>query len=557
MNRLFSEPIEFHRIDNEQIDQYIEPNERSLKRYDENFTIRHSILFCLLNALPYPSSKKDLIELSIKENLTSSKIIEEFKNTYSAEKAIFFYTKYEFIYGTLNSALRTTNIRHLFAFRFIIQDICHEMCQLMSQKSDDHAVIVYRCQRGDSYEIADLISAHKNGSFVTITSFFSTSKSRDCAMDFLRATGAKLCDSKSLPILFKITINKEDVSPFLPIAEISQISNFPEEQEVLLAPGQCFSIDRHDIIFEQDINVFVFEMTLKKRFNESIASIYNELEQKWSSEMNSSSLNIGTLLLQDKRLNEAKEYFMQLLSNTYDKNTSYVCYQSLFSIASKTNNTDEAMRMLEKMNEIKRDPTTSSTHRDNLRFTQEDFISMKEISEQTMNIVSLMSHGRSMHEILTNMRNGTFRAQFQQLNEKIYKFTSILMKNNMYELAIHHIEPVLYLNQTLALAALEPLLNVKYNIRLGYCYRKLKSNNEALKYYKLALEQIVDSVSDDYIEATIGMAQTLESMNSYEEALNNYIEVATIYNNNSTIGSPEERHEIEKSIERVLSYFIT
>ncbi|CAF4635194.1 unnamed protein product, partial [Rotaria socialis] len=260
----FTDPIKFsftnNQEDNDDIGILTEPKERSFRQHNENFIGRYSIFLYMLHAQPYSSSKIDLINLLKEEDLATSDQIKMFEDTYSPEQAIPFYTRHGFIYENLNRALRELNIRHIFLFRFILQDICYKLRDLMSREPDNNELTIYRGQISSPQEIAELVGAYQNQSIVAVNSFFSISKDRNIAKFFLTGAQSSLCDGTRLATIFEIIIKKQDVSQFLPVADISQLSDFPKEKEVLFAPGQIFTINKFDIIFESGVNIYTFKM---------------------------------------------------------------------------------------------------------------------------------------------------------------------------------------------------------------------------------------------------------------------------------------------------------
>ncbi|CAF4009397.1 unnamed protein product [Rotaria sp. Silwood1] len=94
-------------------------------------------------------------------------------------------------------------------------------------------------------------------------------------------------------------------------------------------------------------------------------------------------------------------------------------------------------------------------------------------------------------------------------------------------------------------------------MQLGHCYRGLRLNEKAVKNYELALEKGIHVLLDEYIETLIGIGKSWEAMKNFEQALHRYIQVAEIYQGDSTIADPEKVHFIEERIKRITSDLIT
>ncbi|CAF3052371.1 unnamed protein product [Rotaria socialis] len=553
----FTDPIKFsftnNQEDNDDIGILTEPKERSFRQHNENFIGRYSIFLYMLHAQPYSSSKIDLINLLKEEDLATSDQIKMFEDTYSPEQAIPFYTRHGFIYENLNRALRELNIRHIFLFRFILQDICYKLRDLMSREPDNNELTIYRGQISSPQEIAELVGAYQNQSIVAVNSFFSISKDRNIAKFFLTGAQSSLCDGTRLATIFEIIIKKQDVSQFLPVADISQLSDFPKEKEVLFAPGQIFTINKFDIIFESGVNIYTFKMVLKTGFKECLNQVYTKVEKIRSVQVHHPLFHIGTLLAEEKRFQEAQDLYKDLLSKDVNEDINYACYRQLMTIANQQHNTHEAKLWFDKMNEIKVGKTASPNHDDGIPIRTEDYStlhhSMQEIQNLAGNFLSLSTH--DLCQALNNDENLSNR--FENLNDHVYNMVLIMIKNKQYTLAIHYTEAALFSSSISGMIPLRPSLKVNFYIQLGYCYQELKRNDESLKYYKMALEDKTHCSPDDYIRTVHCVGKILETTNCYEEALHVYIQLAEDYNNDSNIGNREQRHEVEECIERVMS----
>ncbi|CAF4275967.1 unnamed protein product, partial [Adineta steineri] len=185
---------------------------------------RYFMLQCLLDAEPIPSDNDNLIELFRTKLSVSEQGIYEFKTNYTADQAVLFYTKYGFIYKEINEALRSINIDYLLRFRFVLKDIYNQLTHLMAVKPTDEATNVYRGQYIHFYEIFDLFNSFKQRVPTIINSFFSTSLDRQVSLGFLKAGSERNSSITSVPVLFTITIQKQDVSSDSPFADISQYS---------------------------------------------------------------------------------------------------------------------------------------------------------------------------------------------------------------------------------------------------------------------------------------------------------------------------------------------
>lgn len=512
---------------------------------------------CLLDAPSFPSDTDDLIELFVTNDFAAPQEIEKFKETYSSSEGLRFYTRDPFIYSRLNYALRTTNIDHLVPFRFVFQDICNQLRDLMVQEPDDKVFTLYRGQQSNVYEISELYSAYFHQSFITNTTFFSTSTDRDVAVGFLRTAIADPYDFNASFILLKFTVRKQDASNYFPFADISKFSNHPKEKEVLFAPGQIFTINNYSVIHENITNIFVFEMNMNNEVDKGIERVHGQFKKLCGLYANDSLLCLVGLLTEYKRLDEAKKLCSSLIPKNEDQNKKYVCYQNLSQIAMEQNDTDEAKIMHKRMNEIKFGAEQFSTTSNGILIRKTDYDEIQTITSQLMNMNSKLSLEQPLDELLAYTQSDEYDNDFKTAMISQYSVARTLMKSGVYGIAITAFELLLHSIKTNENISFDVLLLPRCHMQLGHCYRLLKSNDQSLKNYELALEQNIQLPTDEHIETLVGLGETLEAMNNYKGALYKYIEVAEIYIHDLTIDRLEEHRDNEEAIQRVLSHFVT
>jgi tetratricopeptide (TPR) repeat protein len=530
-----------------------EPADRSLKRFDKDFVFRYIMLMCLLDAPSSQSDKNDLIELFEKETLALPKEIEKFKETYSPSQAVLFYTRDVFIYRNLNTALRRKNIRHLLPFRIVLQNIYKQLHKQMEEETSDETLTLYRVQQSSEFEIVDLLVAYHQHSPVTITSFFSTSKDPKAAIDFLDCTRPE--NLTYVQILFIITAQKQDASHYFPFADISKISQHADEAEVLFVPGQMFDINNIEINFEKTVRIYTISMSMKNRFDESFTAVHEKFQTLLNVHMNDSLLCLAQLLVDHEQLDEAKELYNQFSEND-DKNKKYACYEGLFTIANRQNDTNEAEMMHQKMTETKFGSERLTTNFSGLKVSQTDRDECSTGVNHMMNLNSQLSADRPLDELRAYANSDNYRNDLDQAARMAYKFGTMMVQQGIYPLAIQFLETGLRTMKAETGVPCDPLLKAKFCMQLGHCYRELKMNDTALENYKLAFEQSVRLPLDEYIRTLIGFGVVLEAMKNYQDALYKYIEVAEIYKDNSTIDGLDERRHIEECIRRVTSHLI-
>jgi tetratricopeptide (TPR) repeat protein len=296
---------------------------------------------------------------------------------------------------------------------------------------------------------------------------------------------------------------------------------------------------------------------MKSGFDAEFTAVHEKFQNLLKRHMNDSLLCFAQFLTEYKRFDEAKQLYGQLLSQNADKNKKCACYEGLCSIANKQNDTSEATIMHQKTTETKFGTELPTTNASGILLTKTEHEEFQTNRNQIMNLDSKMSLDWLLDESSADVQSDDYRNSLQQTTQLAYKLATMMMKKGEYMLPIQLFEGTLPMMELQDTAGFDPLLKAKYYMQLGHCYRELKFDTTALENYKLSLEQNIHLPLDEYIETLIGLGAVLEATNDYKDALYRYIEIAEIYQDNSTIGGLEERHHIEECIQRVTSHLIS
>ncbi|CAF3971426.1 unnamed protein product [Rotaria sp. Silwood1] len=180
-------------------------------------------------------ANQEMIEECQQQYLHNDKdiqIVHEFKEKYQREHAIWWYTRDCFLYRILNKALRMQDVDILYKFRFFIADLHLQLKETTNIKS---MIIVYRGQGMNVNEFENLTKTC--GGLLSINHFLSTSKNKKIALSF---ASQSINRSGIVAVLFEMKINpKSRKSPF---SDISKLSFYPKEDEVLFSMGTVFRI---------------------------------------------------------------------------------------------------------------------------------------------------------------------------------------------------------------------------------------------------------------------------------------------------------------------------
>lgn len=189
-------------------------------------------------------SREDQMELvqlckADETNGSQLKIIEEFEKTYPTRNALWWYTRDSCLYRMLNKALRFRDIDTLITFRTFIADLYQQLKVAQQETTEQSVIYVYRGQLISSEELDHIKSSV--GRYVSMNSFFSTTLDRELAVFYLPCSGNVL-ENELHGVLFEIEVD-QSVTDTKPYANISHLSSFEAEREVLFMLGSIFKIE--------------------------------------------------------------------------------------------------------------------------------------------------------------------------------------------------------------------------------------------------------------------------------------------------------------------------
>lgn len=229
--------------------------------------------------LPYPANSKqrfvETLKIYYKRQDKNIETLEEFERDYNSENAIQWYTRETFIYNILNCALRQHNLLLIFLFGFFLQDMHRQLQREYKRMKLEWADLQFKLYRGQCISRSELRehthplsppSFSQNGVKIINNSLFSTTLDRSQAL--IRTNpGLDPTNSDSVQnILFEIDVvmNREDDDSChrRPFADISRLSQFDSEQEILFMIGTSFYFDPKTIQYDEKDHVWIFKLEL-------------------------------------------------------------------------------------------------------------------------------------------------------------------------------------------------------------------------------------------------------------------------------------------------------
>jgi hypothetical protein len=176
----------------------------------------------------------ECMEYFRKDNIQKKKI-KQFKNEYTPDKAIEWYTRDSFLYRLVNKALRSLYMEEIITFRPYIKDLCKQLEQLHRQNQSDKPLTVFRGYGNMTPRQLDKIKENI-GALISFNGFLSTSTNYEVAVMY---AGSRSAYQASVIFQIKTNYNLKNVI----FADISKLSNIQDEDEVLFSLCSVFRID--------------------------------------------------------------------------------------------------------------------------------------------------------------------------------------------------------------------------------------------------------------------------------------------------------------------------
>ena len=479
-------------------------------------------------------SQQELVSFLKKEyngNPSQLSIVREFEEDYSYDKAVWWYTRESFLYKVLNKALRVQKFDLLFIFRFFIRDmdrqIKHHQCSI--------PIRVYRGQLLSSEALEKL--KNSLGEFISMNSFVSASLDRQLALFYIADANFS---SNLERVLFDIEADPR-LDAVKPFANITSISYFCKEKEVLFTVGAIFQI--MDIHPTED-RVWVIRMKLCSDNDGDLKSTLEHMKQQYGCG-ETSLLSLGRVLEAMGRFDEAEKYFFRLLNELPSGHEDIAhCYHNLGIVAQDKGDFRSSLEWHHKSLEIK----MQTLKHDDPSFS-ESYSSMGCLyDDQGDNSQSLVFY----EEALILLKKA-FGDNDLKVAECLDSMGLVYNNDKKYSQAIdcHHRALAIMQNQ---LPTNHHQLGLVHT-SIGNLYRNLGEYELALTHYNLSLEICKKSLScghpnNAWTLKNIGLLH--ENMLDLHRALHYYEQAANIYHD-ALPSTHSAVIKIEQLIEHVLS----
>ena len=314
-------------------------HEQSTNQINGQFVHSQLLIDCLLRMKSISTDKKQLVEFcqqEYRDNDSQLSIVSEFEQDYEPNQSVWWYTRPTFLQRLLNKALRVQNIDLLFLFRFFIRDIAEQL----NQHRCSSPMRLYRGQLMSQEELD--ILRNSIGELISMNSLLSTSISRPTALFFLGQFNAA---DDLQRVLFEI-----DADPrrggFKPFANITSLSYFSEEREVLVMLGSIFRLN--DVLLGED-RVWIIRMTLCSDNDHDSKAIFDHMTKELDGGGETSLISLGHVLCDMGKFDQAEKCYRQFLNELPPDHPEIArCYKALGDVTSEKGDYDSSLAWLQK-----------------------------------------------------------------------------------------------------------------------------------------------------------------------------------------------------------------
>lgn len=281
----------------------IGPPVLGLNELDQSF-MYSQLLKETLFAIEHDDRKAEMEELVavFREQHVDTTLIDEFQREYTSDKAIYSYTKYYFIYSTLNKALRMQDINTIIKMGVFIRDLHQQISGLHTKHVDpSKSMTVYRGQAVSCTDFERM--KMRRGGLLSFNNFLSTSLNYSVSCLFAESNSIA---ADMIGVLFQIEI----ASPLsnVSFANLGTISHYEEEKEILFSMNTIFRIDEIDRIREK---LWFVTLKLTNESDEHLDRITNCLRQEIGEGI--AWHRLGYLMIMLDEIDKAEEMYKKIL----------------------------------------------------------------------------------------------------------------------------------------------------------------------------------------------------------------------------------------------------
>ena len=492
-------------------------------------------------------------------------IIDEFERDYSADKAVWWYTRACFIYEFTNQALRLLETEMIVTMGFFIHDLHRQLDRLHKVQINEYHDMPRRLYRGQGLSMNDFEKLRKTqGGLMSFNNFLSTSNDRDVSFIFADSASMK---ENTVGILFVINIDPQITST--PFAQIKDHTYFDAEAEVLFSMHSIFRIGEVRSMNEEE-KLFEVELTLTGDDDPELSMLTDRIEQQVGN--GTGWQRLGNLLIQVRHIDQAEKLYLTLLEHPQTQREQGLYYHQLGLIKAMQGDYQVAQRYHEQALSINEkilsptDPNLATSYHNvgtiysNMAKNSTALIYFEKalsIKEKTLpiNHSDLATSYNNIGILYNNM--GKYMEALIYYEKALFILEKILPANHpnlastcnnigtVYHQMAEHSIALSYFQKTLSirektLPADHPDLASSYN-NIGMAYDSMKNSSKALSYYEKSLsirEKIFLHGHPDVATSHNNIGVAYYAMGNHSKALTHYQKALAIRRNLSPSNHP-------------------
>ena len=286
-----------------------------LDELDQSFMYTEIFKEILLTINFKPKHITDFIEYyrkAVADNDVELKKVEKFEKEYDCSQSIWWYTFNSFLYALVNKALRTMDIDLIIVFGFFIQHLHENIKELCVEQCTKYDKLeTFTVYRGQGLSKKDFVQMkQREGGLFAFNNFLSTTHNESAALAYAESNSI---NRNTIGVLFVMEINRSNSSTYF--ADISQISNFDGEEEIVFSMHSVFRIGT--VQPYKDSQLWQVNLTLTSDDDDELDDvtdcILEEIKERegW--------LRLGRLMIKLGYFNEAKKLCEKLLGEITDQ----------------------------------------------------------------------------------------------------------------------------------------------------------------------------------------------------------------------------------------------
>lgn len=421
------------RINEKSIEISIYSLSQNEKLEERNAMFMHLQLFIeiILNMKPAPDRMKkellDYLRTIYYDNVEQLRVIDEFEHSYSMDRAVWWYTKYTLFYSFLNKALRNHDFDVLTAFRFFIIDLYKQLSGEHHKYLASLSQPIIKVYRGQAINEKELKLINDNiEEYISMNSFLSTTTSKETAMFFAESSTIGTDFLKRILFEFDIDLRVTNSKPF---ANVQHLSNYVDEDEVLLSLGMIFRI--RGVQFNNEQNIWIAKLELCSSDNFALKEIF-EHERKLM-QPTPSLLHLGKLLGNMGSYEKQKNLIQQLLNESEDALEQENCYSLLGQSARFLKDYDAAIQYSFKCLELQEKAGVDG------QYTGQTYLAIAEVYLLKFELSSALEYAQISLTLVPE--NHSLRASAYRLLGKVHS------KKAEYDLSLDYCKKALEVQQ--------------------------------------------------------------------------------------------------------------